>query len=234
MEIGAKGVDCEGIRDFMQYYRNAYFGWPVGNRIVPATFRGQDGDYITVYLHHADRAETTNIPVKSLFTDGIFGNLLFGNTPFKDTYAYLYNYGVRESAKGFRASQCACAFFDRQHTARIALNAAFGLTRGSRELELRFPTGSGAIDREVMNFLFNPVYPSFSAAIEELVSGVKLGVPINRDLGLYFKKGSEAIHVSFRTQEDVATVNDDGKLTVSNPRFRTLIPFIIGVIEGYT
>ena len=96
--------DCEGISDFLQYYRGRHFGLrltPQDAYITPAVVvtAARAGE-----IHLSTLQNDVETPLVTTFDDivarGLFGSPLLGTFPDGPTYIYATIAGYRESAKG--------------------------------------------------------------------------------------------------------------------------------------
>lgn len=205
------GMDVESARDFYQYYnRHRTFGWRNPEihhtKITPSQLhRAEDDSTIGVMTTNPATFEPALLTTswKVLRVSAVGGSPMLGNIPLGDTYVYLSKVARREPAKGFAVNETEGIFPDPRYCAQYALNKIIGLTKASRQYASRIPIVSDILNRYLTVNVYNREYPeSLSAALDLLESGNKVAIALSPDVGLYFKKGSTEIHVSFRGKFD--------------------------------
>lgn len=236
MKLGKTGIDCENIRDFLQYYpRGTYFGWPHSGVVAPALMSGErekNSVQIHIYGIGGERLDSPLVPWASLVAGGVFGLPALGNTQIGATYVYIKKAAVRESYKGLRLSGIYGVWPDAEQGARAAVNKLLGLPRASRDYAITFPMAVGKIDSEVIYNIYNPKRNSFRQAVAALESGSAIGVPLSLDVGLYLRRGDTRIRVSFRDVMDVAYLGDDLSLRIEEGRNAMLAPLLEATFNG--
>lgn len=203
-------IDCESIRDFIQYYRGARIFGMGDNPIKPCMLHrevilgsGERG----VAIHYIDSPDSEITEISRSWEQLClpmmkYGHPIQGTIEFGETYAYLSQNSFRESSKGLG--------WDR-------LRWYIAGQDGSGDYVSRYfykhpvPEYAGVPTKEILRICWNILNKQmfeFPEALRLLDSGARLGCHISPKVGLYFHDGLPDIQISYKEQT-VGRLNDD-------------------------
>lgn len=235
------GADCENARDMWQYYgRNGVFGLK----------KTATGPYYPAYIHDLveggqfavrlarDSLDGVDVKIydfKTISSMGVFGVPMLGNVEYADSFFYISKETRREAHKGIRLDALHYYSPDAQYGGRYNFNRSLGLTRGNRDYNMTFPVVVQT-DLKLLYNILNPHFFSFYDGIGVLDEGVKIGVCLTPDIGMYLKRGSKEIHLSFKNLWDIATVDTTHerslRIKVTDKRHEMLLPLFERLTHG--
>ena len=207
MDLQFGDFDCEDSRDFVQYYRNRYFGYPLNDRIAPAThvaFENKETIVINVFDASTGQVRTERVPWVKFRMLGKFGHPILGNVDIGPTMAYTYSAPRRESVKGINMTACRL-MFPKQNGWDARGQDVLGLF--SRKDSLFSVAYLGAGDGtyyqtleefKILEALYNRSFWRVGTAFRALADGDRIGCSITHKLGLYTTGEFDKIQILYR------------------------------------
>lgn len=187
-----KACDVETLDDFRRYYQNAYIGIEEKDCVMPAYYAGTDGS--AMLFHKMVKEEndkfylgndTYSISFKDMNSrkDIIFGTPELGMFRNKDTIAFAAKRAVRGSSRGLRQNLLSFHGFNDWDI---------------RETSIGIVSANNLARHDVVWNIYNPQYEGAHSAINKLNEGVRVGIPISRQFGLYTVATSPNINLAYK------------------------------------
>jgi hypothetical protein len=173
-----RACDVENLADFYRYYSNSWVGWHPSDspHISPVVVGPIERGNININLRQLGKTAKGGYTLSDYFQTTWakliehteFGRPDIGMLKDGPTILFASYTTPRSPHKGFRVRELTLENFN------------------SWDIRSQYTTGVKTTDRyEWIWDVFNPLYPKFGDAYEELQNGKKVGVALSRTLGIF-------------------------------------------------